>query len=113
MHLVKTGNNLVIELIAIDTRVNQRIVFKLYLITFGVFVFVFEFLDLKWESDCVFIFQILFFNCKVVIKYALSNYKDLGGAYIHHREGQIIIKKEKIIKLIIKFSKDQNSYNGI
>ena len=66
----------------------------------------------RLQIKCVSIFQILFFNCKVVIKYALSNYKDLGGAYIHHREGQII-KKEKIIKLIIKFSKDQNSYNGI
>ncbi len=87
------------------------LVFKLYLITFGVFVFVFVFLDLKWESFCIYISN-TFFKCKVVIKYELSNYKDLGGAYIHHREGQII-KKEKIIKLIIKFSKDQNSYNGI
>ncbi len=36
-----------------------------------------------------------FFNCDVVIKkYALSNYKDLGGAYIHHREGHIKKKRE-------------------
>ncbi len=35
-----------------------------------------------------------------MIKYALSNYKDLGGAYIHHREGQIIKKKRENNKVL-------------